>query len=75
MRYYFNLVNDTERIVDGDGVEAKDLDQAWAQALKAIEELREEDGAEVGDWSDWHLEVTDAFGTIVFSIKLNSSLH
>jgi hypothetical protein len=75
MRCYFNLVNGSEKIPDPDGIEVRDLEQAYAQALKAIEELREEDDASEGDWSNWSLEVTDSAGSVLFHINLGNSLH
>ncbi|MBF9234412.1 DUF6894 family protein [Microvirga alba] len=75
MRCYFNLVNGTDMIVDQDGIEVRDIEQARSQAWKAIEELRAEDSASASEWKDWRLEVTDASGTIFFSINLGGSLH
>lgn len=75
MRCYFNLVNGHEKIIDQDGIEVRDIEQARVQALKAIDELREEDGAAMSDWNDWNLEVTDASGTVFFSISLGAILH
>ncbi|MBZ6078368.1 DUF6894 family protein [Microvirga puerhi] len=75
MRCYFNLVDGHARILDHDGIEVLDLDQARVQALKAIEELLEEDGEMADDWRNWTLEVTNESGTILFSIPLNGILH
>ncbi|WP_442000444.1 DUF6894 family protein [Microvirga sp. 2TAF3] len=75
MRCYFNLVDGYEKILDQDGIEVLDLEQARVQALKAIEELLEEDDAAAEDWRNWVLEVTDGSGTILFSIPLSGILH
>jgi len=75
MRCYFNLISDDETIIDDEGVEVRDLDQAWAQALKAIAELRAEAGGEMIEWDHWRLEATDPSGNVLFSIKLTHSLH
>lgn len=75
MRCYFNLVNGSEKIIDHDGIEVRDIAQAHLQAMNAIEELREEDLSAFGDWADWSLEVTDSSGNVLFSINLGSSLH
>ena len=75
MKCYFNLVNGSERIMDQEGLEVKGLEQAWAQALKALEELREEDGGDEGDWNNWSLEVTDISGSVLFAINLGGSFH
>ncbi|PVE21823.1 hypothetical protein DC522_24495 [Microvirga sp. KLBC 81] len=75
MRCYFNLVSDEETMLDDEGVEVRDLDQAWAQALKAIAELREEAEGDFIEWDRWRLEATDAKGKVLFSIKLTYGLH
>ncbi len=75
MRCYFNLVNGIDKIADLDGIEVQDIEHAQAQAMKAIEELREEDHAAPSDWADWSLEVTDFFGVVLFSIDLGEVLH
>jgi hypothetical protein len=75
MKFYFNLVSDDETIIDDEGIEVRDLDQAWAQALKAIAELREEGGEDLTEWDNWRLEATDDSGRVHFSIKLNHGLH
>lgn len=75
MRCYFNLVDGYERILDQDGIEVLDLDQARSQAVNAIEELLEEDGGMAGDWQKWSLEVTNEYGQILFSIPLSGILH
>jgi len=75
MRCYFNLVNGSEKIVDRDGIEVRDIEQARVQAMNAVEELREEDESAATDWANWSLEVTDSAGNVLFSINLGSSLH
>jgi len=75
MRCYFNLVNGIDKITDLEGIEVQDAEHALAQAIKAIEELREEDHAAPSDWTDWSLEVTDFFGVVLFSIDLGEVLH
>ncbi len=75
MRCYFNLVSADETIIDDEGVDVRDLDQAWAQALKAIAELRAEADGELIDWDNWRLDAVDSNGKVLFSIKLTHSLH
>lgn len=75
MRCYFNLISDDETMVDDEGVDVRDLDQAWAQALKAVMELRAEAGEEMIEWDRWRLEATDANGNVLFTIKLTHNLH
>jgi len=75
MRCYFNLISDEETMIDDEGVEVRDLDQAWAQALKAVMELRAEAEGELIEWNRWRLEATDINGNVLFSINLTHSLH
>lgn len=75
MRCYFNLISDNETMLDDEGIEVRDLDQARAQALKAIAELREEADGDFIEWDRWHLEATDSEGKVLFSIKLTYGLH
>jgi hypothetical protein len=74
MRYYFNLINHTERILDDTGIEVSTPEQAQAQALKAVQEMRDE-GEDSAEWDDWRLEVTDAAGAVAFSVSLSDRLH
>ncbi|WP_414473415.1 DUF6894 family protein [Microvirga sp. M2] len=75
MRCYFNLISDDETMIDDEGVEVRDLDQAWAQALKAVMELRAEADGEPIEWDRWRLEATDGDGRVLFTIKLTHNLH
>ncbi|MCB8823037.1 DUF6894 family protein [Microvirga rosea] len=75
MRCYFNLIDNYEKILDHDGIEVTDLDQARVQAIKAIEELLEEEEEFAEDWRNWTLEVTNETGKVLLSIPLNSILH
>lgn len=64
-----------ERIVDEAGIEVSDMDAAHYQAIKAIQELRQEGEADEVDWSGWHLEVVDEAGRVLLSIPLNTAQH
>ena len=75
MHCFFHLVNTHDRILDEAGVEVSDLEAAHYQALKAIQELRQEGEADEVDWSDWQLEVTDAAGNVLLSIPLDTTQH
>lgn len=75
MRCFFHLVHRHERILDKTGIEVSDLDAAHYQAIKAIQELRE-DGEPGGiDWRGWHLEVTDASENVLLTIPLDAPQH
>jgi hypothetical protein len=60
-RYYFNLLDGRERIIDEDGVDL-DTDQSPVEhVLRLLEELRTEERPEVVDeWVGWRLEIVDA---------------
>lgn len=75
MRCYFNLISDDETMIDDEGVEVRDLDQAWAQALKAVMELRAEAEGELIEWDRWRLEATDMNGNVLFTVKLTHNLQ
>jgi hypothetical protein len=64
-----------ERILDETGIEVSDLEAAHYQALKAIQELRQESEADDIDWSGWHLEVVDSAENVLLTIPLATVRH
>ena len=72
MRLFFHLVSAHEVILDHDGVEVADLDQARAQAMRAIEEFRHEHASAARDGSGWTLIVGDPSGAVLFSLHLDN---
>ncbi len=72
MRCYFHLVNGHEMLLDDTGVEVSGLEVAEAEALKAIQDLREEEG-EAEDWQGWQLHVTDWAGHVLLAIPLDAA--
>ncbi|WP_442931630.1 DUF6894 family protein [Microvirga sp. CF3062] len=64
-----------ERILDETGIEVSDLEAAHYQAIKAIQELRQEGEDEEVDWRGWQLEVTDAAGNVLLAIPLDTAQH
>lgn len=73
MRLYFHLVDQQEAIRDLEGVQVTDLEQARAEALQAVEELRMEDPTQ--DWSGWTLRISDETGRVLLSLDLDSSFQ
>ena len=73
MRCYFHLVNGSEEIRDREGLEVMDLDQAHAEALETLHALAKEDEA-AATWAGWRLDVCDASGGLLFSIRLDQSV-
>ena len=68
-RFYFRLVSAGEVIEDPIGSAALDLEEAHAEAVAAIEELRLE-GELPEDAGDWHLEIRSASGVLLRSFQL-----
>ncbi len=69
-RYFFNLTEGATRINDHQGCDLQSDENARAQALQAIQELREEDRNR--DWSNWLLEVVDESGRSILTIMLDN---
>jgi hypothetical protein len=69
MRCYFNLV---ETIVDSEGVEVADPDEARGLAHEAVAEMIQDNGGEITNWRGWRLEAVDASGTALFTISLDA---
>jgi len=65
MRCYFHLLSCHGEILDETGVEVTDLEAAEAEALKAIEELAEEDPSADEDLQGWQLVITNQSGEVL----------
>ena len=70
-RIYFHLVSKHETILDTVGLEITDLDEAHAEARKAIEEFESESPSPGAEWDGWRLDVSNHAGAVVFSIPLD----
>ncbi len=73
VRLYFHLADSYEVIPDLEGVEVSDLQEARAQAARAIEELRRENRSAVRDWLGWTLIAADESGKTLFSLDLEKA--
>jgi hypothetical protein len=71
-RYYFNLTNGDEVILDEDGIEAPDVRTAIIHAFEAIAELRQEDVSILSDLQGWRLDIMDGSGNLIQSLPLDS---
>jgi hypothetical protein len=60
-------------IRDDAGVEVADMAMVEAEALKAIQEIRQEDNEADEEWQGWRLNVTDRSGYVLLSISLGPS--
>jgi len=72
MHCYFHPVSCHEVIPDEIGIEILDLDVACMEALKTVPELREEIRRSGRNWWEWQIDVTDASGTVLVSIRLDA---
>jgi hypothetical protein len=70
-RYYFNLTDGFEVILDEIGIEVSDDRAAMIQAFEAIEELRREADASPDEWTGWWLNIMDDSGRLVHSLALD----
>jgi len=75
MKYYFDLANHTERIVDEDGIEACSVADLRIQTAMAVAEIQREEPDGLDQWAGWRLEVLDAAGQLVLVIDLGRRLH
>ena len=74
MKCYFNLAYGHQTIVDDEGVEVEDLDQARTLALEAAAEMIQAGEAQIEDWRGWQLEAADASGAVLFTISPDALL-
>jgi hypothetical protein len=75
MRCYFHLVNGHTELIDDDGVEVSNLENAKVQALMAVNELRREYDGAIEDWGGWHLQILCQDGTLLHSFPLVRTMH
>jgi hypothetical protein len=75
MRLFFHLLDSGDTIHDLEGVEVTDLEQARTEALRALDEMRQEDPSAPQEWSGWTLRVTDGSGQVVHSLDLDAGIH
>jgi len=76
VRYYFNLINGEEVILDEDGIVVSSVQSALISANEIIKELRGETPDTAHEWQGWRLEIADASSRMVHSIPLDApSIH
>ena len=56
MHCYFNLVSSHQTIIDNEGIEVADADEAHAFAREAVAEMVQDGVAEIAHWRGWKLE-------------------
>ncbi len=75
MRVYFHLVSREDVVRDDTGIDVADVEAAQQEAVRAINELRQDADLSPEDWGGWRLEAVDADGNVLFTIPLNTRLH
>jgi hypothetical protein len=72
-RYFFNTRLGDDLVVDSDGQQLRDPDQAWETARAMIQELLKTEGTQAGLLTA-ALEVTDEAGEIVLEFPFSEAL-
>jgi len=74
MHCYFNLVSSHKTILDHEGIELADIDEARSFAREAVAEMVEDGVAEIAHWRGWEIETRDASGAVLFTIGFDGLL-
>ncbi len=74
MHCYFNLVSSHHTIIDNEGLEVADVEEARTFAREAVAEMVQEGVAEIARWRGWEVEVRDASGTVLFTVGFDALL-
>ncbi len=72
MRCYFNLVSSHHTIIDNEGLEVANLDEAHRFAREAVAEMVQDGVAEIAHWRGWQMEARDASGTVLFTMGFDA---
>jgi uncharacterized protein DUF6894 len=72
MRCHFDLVDAHQTLIDEQGVEVADVDEARTLARDAIREAIQEGALTTADCPGWRLEARDASGAVLFAIRLDA---
>ena len=68
MHCYFNLVSSHHTIIDDEGLEVADVEEARTFAREAVAEMVQGGIAEIAHWRGWEMEARDASGTVLFTV-------
>ena len=74
LRCHFNLVCAHQTLVDQEGVEVADVDQARTLAIEVALNMIRTGEAQIADWRGWRLEVTNGSGAVLFTLNLDALL-
>ena len=74
MHCYFNLVSSHHTIIDDEGLEVADVEEAHTFAREAVAVMVQEGVAEIAHWRGWEMEARDASGTVLFTMGFDAPL-
>ena len=74
MHCYFNLVSSHRTIIDDEGLEVVNLDEACTFAREAVTGMAQDGIAEIARWRGWEMEARDASGTVLFTVGFDAPL-
>ena len=74
MRCYLHLADAHQTLPDRHGMEVRDLDQVRALVHEVATEMIQQGEAEARDWRGWRIEVADASGAVLLTIRLDALL-
>ena len=72
MHCYFNLVSSHHTIIDNEGLEVADVEEARTFARAAVAEMVQDGVAEIAHWRGWQMEARDASGTVLFTMGFDA---
>ena len=72
MRCYFNLVSSHHTLIDEEGLEVADVEEARTFARDAVAEMVQDGLAEIAYWRGWQMETRDALGTVLFTMGFDA---
>jgi len=72
MRCYFNLVSSHHTIIDNEGLEVADVEEARTFAGEAVAEMVQDGVAEIAHWRGWEMEARDASETVLFTMGFDA---
>ena len=74
MHCYFNLISAHQTVIDNEGLEVANLEEARRLAREAVAEMIQDGVAQLAHWRGWALEARDASRTVLFTIGFDAAL-
>lgn len=70
-RYFFNVYDGYSKL-DTEGTDLLDIYTAQSEAIRLSGEILREEGGKFWNETEWRLEVADASGTILFTLRFSA---